>query len=65
MSDELHCGFCQQVVEALTRYSVGTVGGLMICAGCYATLVAKAHHPYAQVTQRLHRQLGLATGRRS
>ena len=65
LPDELHCGFCQQPTEGLTLYSVLGQFRLMVCEGCYAQLIAKAQQPYAHVTQRLHRQLGLATTRRS
>ena len=65
LPDDLRCGFCQQPTEGLTLYSVLGQFRLMVCEGCYAQLAAKAQQPYAHVTHRLHRQLGLATNRRS
>ena len=65
LTDELRCGFCAQPTEGLTLYSVLGQFRLMVCEGCYTQLAAKAQQPYAHVTQRLHRQLGLATNRRS
>ena len=65
MSDELRCGFCEQPAEGLTLYHVVGRCRLMVCAGCYAQLLAKIHQPYARVTRRAYRLVGLATGRRS
>ncbi len=59
MTEELRCEFCQQCVEAVGKYVVAGGVGLMICDACYPQLVAREHQPYARLTQRLYRQLGL------